>query len=673
MHPSSAIPSRAARLGLSALLCACALFAAGCHRNNLTSGYGVAWVTLTDGPGDFTSYIVNVNSITLTRSDGAVVTGLATVETVDFAKLSNVAELWGTATIPVGTYTSATVVLDYTNAVISTQVGGLPKKAKVVDSSGAAVTTQKITVIFDPANLLVIPPTYATTAAQRLAIDVNLAASTPPFDTTTDPATVVVKPYLTVAIAPADSKLIRVRGPLINSSVGLGTYTVYVRPFYDELNSLGSLSLFTDASTIFNTNGVVTQGTPGITQLSQSSAGTTVTAAYATYEPTPTPSASAGIFRPKYVIAGSSLEDVYTQGLEGDVVARSGNTLTVRGSTLSLNAGTSTYNEADATVTLGAATIVTTDDSTVTGLNYNSVAVGQHIVVRGRYSLPSSGVVTIDATGASSTNTGSVRLISTQLWGDLVSSTAGSLLLNLQTINNWPVADFTFAGNGTAAAADPIPASFAVATGALAIPDTTAGDPVWINGLVAPFGAAPPAFTASSVNDELSVQTAGSAAGGLACGNANPECVPASLRVAWSGMGTAAPFSALTASGMTVDLTNAALVSAVIRIGPESIDLKAAGLSPQIIPTAPPAPVVATASSSGSQAITLPPVFLPSYSYGNPLAVAPAGISIFSVFDTFASGLPAAIAAAPALQLEARGTYNRAANTFNALSVSVVL
>ena len=48
----------------------------------------------------------------------------------------------------------------------------------------------------------------------------------------------------------------------------------------------------------------------------------------------------------------------------------------------------------------------------------------------------------------SSTNTGSVRLQSTELWGSLVSSAAGSLVLNLQTIDDWPVSDYNFAGNG---------------------------------------------------------------------------------------------------------------------------------------------------------------------------------------------------------------------------------
>jgi hypothetical protein len=633
---------------VSALLCAVAIFAAGCHKNNLTSGYGVAWVTVTDQPGDFSSYIVNVDSITLTRSDGAVVTALGSPETVDFTKLSDLSELWGGATIPIGTYTSASIILDYTNAVISVMVGGVPQKATVVNSAGAAVTTQTINVIMDPAGQLTVPATFATTSAQRLAIDVDLAASTPLINMATSPATVTVKPYLTVGVAPSDQKLIRVRGPLINSSVSLGTYTVYVRPFLDEADNLGSLSLFVDANTLYAINGVVSTGTTGITQLSQSSAGTTVTAAYTTFEPTATPSATAGKFHAKYVIAGSTLEDVYTSGLEGDVVSRTGNTLKVRGSTLQLytggTIGTSIYNTADATVTLGAATIVTADDTTLTDLNYNSVAVGQHVVVRGLYTAPSTGVVDIDATGSTATNTGSVRLISTQLWGSLVSSGAGTLSMNLQTINDWPVSAFTFAGNGTSAATDPLAAAFAVKTGALTIPVTTVADPLWIDGLVAPFGSAPPAFDATAIASEASV--------------------PASLQVHWTTTGTKTPFSALSSSGLTIDSANTSLGTAVIRVGPESIALASLPASPQFT-------VVPQAGIASSVAGVF--MFKPRFSYGDPTAVTPAGIHVFSAFGTFATDLTAALATTSALQLVARGTYNRATNTFSASSVDVVL
>lgn len=662
MHPSSSKAAASRRAltsrALTSLVCAVAFFAAGCHSNNNASGYGIAWVSLTDDPGDFTTYTVNIDSITLTRTDTAVVSALATAETVDFTKLRDVAELWGTATIPIGTYTSASIVLDYTStnagAFIAAMVDGKPQQLTVDTTAGVAATTQTVNVIFDPANPLVIAPTYGTTAAVRLAIDVDLAASGY-FDSAPNSSTLFVTPYVTVAIAPSDSRLIRVRGPLINTSVDLGTYTVYVRPFHDEVNSLGALSLFSNPDTIFTINGTAYTGTDGVTQLSKSSAGTTVTAAYTTYEPTPTPTATAGIFHPVYVVAGGTLEDVYTQGLEGDVIARSGNTLTLQGATLFVNSGVTTYCPANTQVILGASTLVTADDNTtLTNLNYNSVAVGQHIIARGIYDNNDTPAcdLPLDATGSGAEDTGSVRLIATDLVGSILASSAGNVSLNLQTINDWPVSDYDFTGNGTSAAATPTAANFSVNTGGLAVPDTTVGDPLFVSGVFTPFGTAPPDFHAFAIKAEASV--------------------PATLLVAWND-GTTAPFSTLTATGASIDLGNPKLSSAVIRIGSQSIDLRTLGASPQIIAAVAPAPVKATASGTGSVEQTLPPVVLPEFSYGNPLAVAPDGIYVYSAFGTFGTHLTTSLTTISAVKLVAKGTYNQATNTFNANSVDVVL
>ena len=73
-----------------------------------------------------------------------------------------------------------------------------------------------------------------------------------------------------------DTKLIRVRGPLINSSIDVNTYTVYIRPFYDEANNIGSLTLFSQPNTVYTLNGKGYVGTAGLQALSVLSAGTTI-------------------------------------------------------------------------------------------------------------------------------------------------------------------------------------------------------------------------------------------------------------------------------------------------------------------------------------------------------------------------------------------------------------
>jgi len=622
------------------LLCAAAVVSTGCHHNNnQNSGYGIGWFTLTGRPGDFTSYTVNVSSVSLTGTSYGTITPVQTPETVDFMTLKDISELWSGTSIPNDTYTAASIVLDYTAANISVMVNGVPQKAKVVDATGAAVTTITVNVTFDKNHQLTIVPTQTSSSARRVAIDFDLAASNV-VNFATNPATVTVKPFVTVATSPADTKQVRVRGPLINSSIGIGTYSVYVRPFFDAANVLGTLTLFNSPTTLYQINGTSYVGDAGLTVLSHLSAGTTMTAAYTNFEATATNSqVTAGKFNPTYVIAGSTLEDFYTQGIEGDVIARHGNTLTLRGATLQLNTGQSQYVETpDSVVLVGPGTIVTAENSPATGLNYNSIAVGQHIIARGVYSLP-AGVVTVNATG-SSTNTGSVRLQSTELFGPLVSSATGSVELDLATIENWPVSIYNFTGNGAAAVT---PASYMVDTGALALPaGTTGGSPLQIHGFVAPFGSAPPDFNASAIHAE--------------------SAAPARLQVDWASAGTTTPFATLTSAGLTIDLADPALTSAVIRIGSETIDLHTLTVNPQVVPTAAPA------APAG-----LPASFLPLFAIGNLSATAVVSIIEFNSFSDYAVQLPKSIVTAtPAHHLVANGVFDRGTNVFSAASIDVV-
>jgi hypothetical protein len=660
---------------VSALLCALAVLAAGCHGQGNTSYYGIAWVSLTDSPGDYTTYIVTVDSVTLTRSDGYVITAVATPEVIDFAQLNNISEMWSSGAIPDGTYTSATITLDYTSAVIGVMVNGVPEQATVVDATTqtTGATTYAVTVDFDPNNLPTITPTFASTSATRLAIDFDLAASGW-VDRSVSPAKVYVRPMVTVGVQPADTKLIRVRGPLINSSVNVNTYTVYIRPFYDEANNIGTLTLFSQPNTIYTLNGKTYVGNNGLDALSVLSAGTTMTAGYTTFQTdyNPLNGATAGKFNLAYVVAGSSLEDIYTEGMTGDVIARTDDTLTLRGSTLILNtADTYNYVFDDTRVLVGSGTIVTADNNSIlTGLNSASIAVGQHITVRGEYSVLADGTTEIDSTGTSAQNTGSVRLQATELWGPLVSSVAGSLAMDVQTINDWPVADYTFTGNGAAAVN---PAAFQVDTGSIPLPlGTVSGDPLWVSGFATPFGTAPPDYIANAVNDETSVQLAGGAVGGampttpgtLGCGLGSQVCDPATLEVIWiPGIGT--PLLGLSDDGFSLNLNGHYLYSAVIRIGPEFINVLSLPAGPQVVPTA----LVPTST------------FAPRYTVGvyatsttTSTVTSSTAFRTYSSFPSFISEvLQTESADALGLQLAAKGVYNRTTNTFTATSIDLVL
>jgi len=521
-------------------------------------------------------------------------------------------------------------------------------------------------------------------------VDFDLAASGT-VDLSTSPPTVYVRPFMSIGHLPADTKLIRVRGPLANSSVDVDTYTVYIRPFYDEANNIGQVTLFSQPNTVYTLNGKTYVGNAGLDALSVLSAGSTMTAGYTTFQPDYNPSngAYAGRFNLEYVVAGSTLEDIYTEGITGDVIARTGNTLTLRGATLILTTAdaisycapplpilATNCEVTDAQVLVGPGTLVTADDNPLlTGLNSSSIAVGDHIAARGVIpgTFNPAGPIVIDSTGTSATNTGSVRLQPNEAFGTLVSSAAGSLVVDLSSIDNFPASDFDFAGNGTIT---PVASAFSVDTEGLTLPPgTVPGDPIWLSGYASPFGSAPPDFLAFALNNQTTVQTAGGALGGGApttpgtggCGVGSQVCDPAILQVIWSSTGTVTPFLSSTGDSFTINLANAELSSAVIFIGPQTIAMSSLPASPAIVGT--------------SLAVT--ETFAPRYVWGNPGTSTTTSIATTasttvldatSDFATFLSGATSALSSTnPAYQMVARGIYDPATNTFTATAIDFAL
>ncbi len=94
---------------------------------------------------------------------------------------------------------------------------------------------------------------------------------------------------------------------MANSSVSVDTYTAYIRPFYDEANNLGQLTLFSQPNTVYTLNGDTYVGNAGLNALSILSAGSTMTAGFTTFQPdyNPLNGAYAGRFNLQYVVAGS--------------------------------------------------------------------------------------------------------------------------------------------------------------------------------------------------------------------------------------------------------------------------------------------------------------------------------------------------------------------------------
>lgn len=609
---------------------------AGCSTNN-NIPYGTAVVTMSDVSGDFASYIVNIDSITLTRNDGVIVEPLATAVTVDLAKLHDLTELVATPAVPAGTYTTLTLALDYSTASIMVDVNGVPTAASAVDASGNALTVYPLTVTFDPANQLVINTGVST----RLALDFNLAASSS-IDLSTSPPKVTVRPFMTATVASADQTAMRARGIfVVAQQPASGDYIVNMRPFNDTLSALGALTVGTTSSTYFNINGTIYTGSAGLAAM-QTLLVSTPIAAYGTLGSfaTITPG-----FNATAVYAGTSLESPLADYLTGTVSAVNGNSLTLHGVTCVSRLGwTPGYGVpgffANVPVTVSAGTMVSEDGVAASGLSTQSISVGQLITVSGQattvpYCALSGVTLSLDATGqATGAPMGQVRLQPTPLWGTLNSAASGSMSLDVLSLGNFAPGAFTFAGTGTTAANNAVPTSYAVDTPGIDESATPAGTLLEAVGVVTPFGSAPPDFTASAVTPGTST--------------------PQTLVVEWAN-GAASPFSSASSAGLVVDLSNANLSSTVryIATGPTRTDLT----------TLPASPTIAFASGT-TLTLALGPQLISSVST----------IQVFNGASSFATALSSALNGTNLVyRLACVGQYDAASNTFTATQLAVNL
>ena len=603
-------------LGGTALLASCS--------GTTNISYGTAVVTLSDVSGDFTSYVVNIDSITLTRSDGIVVPVLGNQVAVDLVKVRDLTELVEAPAVPVGTYTALTLTLDYTSPTagnITVDVNGVPTDAVAKDPSGNVMSVSYVTVTFDPKNQLVI----TAGACTRLAIDVNLAASNS-LDLSTSPPTVTVRSFITATGAPVDQTVMRARGIFVIAQPASSDYIVNMRPFNDLVSALGALTVNTTSSTYFNINGVVYSGAAGLTAM-QSLLISTPIAAYGTLGSLSTITPS---FNATAVYAGTSLEDPLADFLTGTVSAVSGATLTLHGASYVPRIGLPTARifYADIPVTVGPATIMSEDGVAASGLSTQSVSVGQRITVSGQATEDSTFLLTsLDATGQAPK--GQVRLQPTPVWGTLNSGASGSMSLDVLSLGEFAPSALTFTGTGTTSANDAVATSYAVDSPGIdesATPATTLLEAV---GFVTPFGSAPPDFTASAV-------TAGTA-------------TPQTLVVEWNG-GAASPFSSASSAGLVVDLSNANLSSTVryIATGPTTTDLTTLPASPTIAFAASGALTLAVGSNSG--------------------------IDVFNDPSGFATQLSTSLNGTNLVyRLVCVGQYSSATNTFTATQVAVNL
>ena len=230
---------------------------------------GAAVLTLTDAPGDFLSYIVNVVSLQLTRSDGTLVQTVPATTQVDFAQLVNLSEIISTGQIPSGEYVSVSMTLDYSKA---TDRGRQRRRGRDDrrrqhhqwrdrDAARAPNPTQvTLNLTLDPGNRLIV----TQGAIANLALDFNLADSNTIAPSGTNPVSVTVHPALTASVTPDLSKQTRVRGPFVSADTGASNFLIDVRPFCNSSGSSGQLTVAVTDTTTYSIDGTNYTGSAGL-------------------------------------------------------------------------------------------------------------------------------------------------------------------------------------------------------------------------------------------------------------------------------------------------------------------------------------------------------------------------------------------------------------------------
>ncbi|HEU0226093.1 MAG TPA: hypothetical protein VFR29_11705, partial [Steroidobacteraceae bacterium] len=372
-------------------------------------------------------------------------------------------------------------------------------------------------------------------------------------DITTTPATAVAEPFVVATVMPVVDKELRVRGPLVSVNVAASQYVIDLRPFNHPTARLGQVTVNTTATTAFEVDGVEYEGAAGLQAMSSLAAGSR-TAAFGVLN------VASRTFTATDVLAGDSVPGPRFDVVRGNVIARAGDTLTVRGGTLIRRDDAVRFLRGDITVLIGPDTLVTRDGGGRNLLRPGAISVGQRIVAFGQVTAtPSVDSLTLDATA------GRVRMKITHIAGSVVSANPGMVTLDLFSIDGRRPSAFDFSGTGSAPSLDADPAAYEVATGPLSILGLTPGSPARVFGFVTPFGFAPPDFVGRTVVDFNGIR--------------------AVMAVGWGLEGTSAPFLAMGADGLVVDNQNPDLGERHhIKIGPVIVDITALASAPTVAP-----------------------------------------------------------------------------------------
>ena len=495
-----------------------------------TEDTGVVTIGLTDAPGDFTTYTVDVKSLTLTKANGAVVETVPLSTRVDFAQYTEMTEFLTAATIPSGVYVSATLKLDYANADIQVEDdnGDAIAVSLIQDEQGSALGEIDLSVRLEGQRSLLIAPGIPA----HLTLDFDLNA-TNNVDLNNGSPIVTVSPKLLAEVNVESTKIHRARGPLKSVDTTDSSFRLIIRPFMHVINGaderFGTLKVNTTDDTVFEVDGNVSQGSAGLADLAQQ---TPLTAVVVIGDVKFHPRR----FEASEVHAGSSVAGGTMDVVTGNVTSRTGDVLTIKGATLIRQNGSVVFND-QAEVTIGDETLVRRQLG-IEPLSKDDISVGQRITVFGSLINDQAQNLVLDATS------GYARLLFTTLRATVVSTSP--VTIDVQSIDGRRITLFDFTGTGASEDADP--ANYEIDTGTINLDNIATDDVVKVRGFVKPF--------ANTETADFSARTI-----------VNVSALPGTLLVGWPDTSATAINIDENASNIALDLTGVGLFHHISRAG----------------------------------------------------------------------------------------------------------
>ena len=619
--------------GLGAALAV--LFITSCGNNIFVVGTPI--ITFTAQRGHFTSYIVTIDQIELTRKDGTVIELPTVSERVDLANLPNFVQLLELPAVGVGTYVSATFFLDYTTPYITIDVGGQVMNTTLTDSStGTVPTVDTITVNFDPNNPLVINSQQSA----PVNFNIDLEASNTIVSTAGTTAAITVHPMFTVTAKPVYQQPVFSRGLFVFADTKAGNFVMNTRPLHDVLNNpFGALTVIPNDQTYWNINGVPLVGSAGLTVLATLQSQTASLQIGVVSTPGQNMFGNTNNIQPSMTAAqvyvGSSLESTIEDHITGIVAARANNTLQVLGAALVDRLGLYGFTQT-IPVTIASTTAASVDGVGATSLD--AVSVGQFIDVSGQDTVNSDGSNNPTSLDASQ---GEIRIQPTTVFGVLNSATTTAVNLSLAPVglvqNYEPSPLINFLGTGNSSPAnDATYTNYIVAT-PTDESATAPGTLLSVTGVTNNFLQGPPYFTASTVTPASSL--------------------PQQLVINYGGSGSGSPFSAIVNNTIYINLQDPDIMQATVNTvgGPPIAATPIADL-----PKPNPALIAIVPATGATQSQYL-------FTIGNTLN----GIDVITDPAALSARIPAFNALSSIAKIVATGTYDGAGN-FNATNIEIV-